>query len=124
MSDDNAAGILWTLAGELETVPALFDDLPDRAKMWMLAWLSTPKDGCPHAAGQVLYSLAGYREAMCADCASFAGLDALVGFCGRCSAPTGDDPTALHAIYAIGPDLIAALSLCGDCMTPDQRNLP
>lgn len=121
-----AADVIWQLAGERATSPLTFSDVAEPARAWVLAWLRTPKDGCEHADGRVLYTCAGARRAMCAPCAAAYGLAELVTHCGRCGALTGgeSDPGSLSAVYAIGPDLIAAIVMCSRCLTTSttERN--
>jgi hypothetical protein len=117
-----APDLVWQLADELEAAPALFDDLPPRAQLWMRAWLSSPPEGCEHVApGVVLYSAMGARRALCAPCARRARLDLLVSHCGRCGAPTVADDGALSAVYAVDADLIVCMTICSTCLINDKE---
>jgi hypothetical protein len=115
----SAADDVWAAAGEMGAAPVTLDALPPAAVERLREWLRTPlQRGCAHPAP--LATVLGARVARCVPCAAAAGLEALAAHCGGCGTEIHEN--GVRGVFAVAPELLAVVALCGDCT--DRKESP
>lgn len=113
----NADEIVQTAAMELGFMPGRgLDRMPQRAREYVAAWLSTVDYGCGHDTRDgIAFTMMPIRSTLCAPCAVRAGLWRRAMRCGVCGADVTDVDEAgggFACVFATEGHIIVFVALC------------